>query len=153
MRVREYLAYRARLEGLTGPDPAADFWEAEFRQHLVGRALELMRADFQPATWQAFWQHRVAGRPAAAVAAELGVSVNAVYLATSRVQRRLQQAFGMGFEIGGDADSERCLAHSVDAVQNEYLRANWRSRIVLADVITPKVEALRASELGAFQFG
>ena len=68
-------------------------------------------------------------------------------------KRRLQQALGIGFEIGGDADSERCLAHSVDAVQNEYLSANWRTRIVLAEVITPKFEGLRASELGAFQLG
>jgi hypothetical protein len=37
--------------------------------------------------------------------------------------------------------------------QNEYFRANCSDRMVLAEVITPKFEGLRASELGAFQLG
>src|SRR5262249_18756306 len=35
------------------------FREAEYRQHLVGQALRLMQAEFQPTTWQACWQHVV----------------------------------------------------------------------------------------------
>jgi RNA polymerase sigma-70 factor (ECF subfamily) len=50
-----------------------------------------MQTEFQPATWKAYWEHAAVGRPAAEVAAELGMSVNAVYLATSRVLRRLRQ--------------------------------------------------------------
>ena len=79
------------LANIAGPDLAEDSWDAEYRDQLVGRALELMQTDFEPATWKAFWEHRVAGRPAAEVAAELDISVNAVYLATSRVLRRLRQ--------------------------------------------------------------
>jgi RNA polymerase sigma-70 factor (ECF subfamily) len=75
----------------TEEDAVAALAEEEFQQHLTVRALELMRAEFQPATWKACWEHAVAGRPAAEVAAELGLSVNAVYLATSRVLRRLRQ--------------------------------------------------------------
>jgi RNA polymerase sigma-70 factor (ECF subfamily) len=72
----------------TGPNV---FAEAEYRQHLVGRALELMQTDFQPATWKAFWEHGVCGRPAAAVAAELGLTAGAVYAAKFRVLDRLRK--------------------------------------------------------------
>lgn len=65
--------------------------EEEFQRHLAVRALELMQVEFQPATWKACWECAAVGRPAAEVAAELGMSVNAVYLATSRVLRRLRQ--------------------------------------------------------------
>jgi RNA polymerase sigma-70 factor (ECF subfamily) len=77
-----------------GPDPAAEAEEAEFQRHLAVRALQLMQAEFQPSTWKACWEHVVCGRPAADVARELNLSVNAVYLATSRVLRRLRQELG-----------------------------------------------------------
>lgn len=65
-------------------------WETEYQQFLVARALEIMQAEFEPTTWQACWQTTVEDRPAADVAAELGLSVNAVYVARSRVLRRLR---------------------------------------------------------------
>jgi RNA polymerase sigma-70 factor (ECF subfamily) len=74
-----------------GDDPAQLFEEDEYRGYLVGRALELMQANFEPTTWKACWESVVADRPAADVAQELGISVNAVYLAKSRVLRRLHQ--------------------------------------------------------------
>jgi RNA polymerase sigma factor (sigma-70 family) len=64
--------------------------EAEYRQQVVSRALTLMRSEFEPNTWRACWEHGVLGRPAAAVAAELETTENAVYLSTSRVLRRLR---------------------------------------------------------------
>ena len=67
------------------------WWEAEYRQHLTNRALRLMQADFQPATWQAFWEQVVVGRPAADVAAELGLTPGAVYAARFRVLDRLRR--------------------------------------------------------------
>jgi RNA polymerase sigma-70 factor (ECF subfamily) len=79
------------LAELAGAAPEDDFWETEYRNHLVGRALELMRSDFEPTTWQACWEFVVSGRPAAAVAAELGTTVDVVYNAKSRVLRRLRQ--------------------------------------------------------------
>jgi RNA polymerase sigma-70 factor (ECF subfamily) len=72
-------------------DPAGAFEEAEYRNHLVARVLELMRAEFQPGTWKACWEHVVSGRSAAEVAAELGMSEGAVYVAKCRVLRRLRQ--------------------------------------------------------------
>jgi RNA polymerase sigma-70 factor, ECF subfamily len=80
------------LAGLANPDDeVAEFDDAEFRQHLLMRAMQLMQADFQPATWKACWEHVVCDRPAEEVARELRITVNAVYLAKSRVLRRLRQ--------------------------------------------------------------
>jgi RNA polymerase sigma-70 factor (ECF subfamily) len=64
--------------------------ETEYRQHLVSRALEIMQTDFEAVTWKACWEFVVQGRPAQQVARELGLSVNAVYLAKGRVLRRLR---------------------------------------------------------------
>lgn len=72
-------------------DPLTQLWEREYHQHLAGRALELMQAEFQTTTWRACWLSVVEGRPAAEVATELGLSENAVWLARSRVLRRLRQ--------------------------------------------------------------
>lgn len=78
-------------ENVVIPDTAETLWEEEYHQHLVVRALELMRVHFQPATWQACWQVVVEGRKPADVAGELGISLAAVYTAKSRVLHRLRQ--------------------------------------------------------------
>jgi RNA polymerase sigma-70 factor (ECF subfamily) len=65
--------------------------ESEYRTLLAGRALELMRNEFEEATWRCCFECVVNDRPAADVARELGLSVNAVYVAKSRVLRRLRQ--------------------------------------------------------------
>ena len=76
---------------LAAPDHADALGEADYQQNLLRRALEVMQADFQPATWNACWEYVVKGRPAAEVAAELGINVGAVYVAKSRVLSRLRQ--------------------------------------------------------------
>lgn len=81
-------ANRARL---AEPDHLDALTEEEHRHYVIGRALQVMKADFQPTTWQACWEHVALGRPAAEVAAELGLSVKAVYLARARVLRRLRE--------------------------------------------------------------
>ena len=55
--------------------------------------LEALRGEFEPRTWQAFWQTAVAELPAAQVAAELGMTVNAVRKAKCRVLARLRAEF------------------------------------------------------------
>jgi RNA polymerase sigma-70 factor (ECF subfamily) len=72
------------------PDVADVVSEAEYRDFVTRRALDLMRAEFRPATWRAFWEWVVNGRPAAEVARELGLTENVVYLAKGRVLRRLR---------------------------------------------------------------
>jgi RNA polymerase sigma-70 factor (ECF subfamily) len=57
------------------------------------RAVDLVRGEFEARTWTAFWQVCVEGRAPADVAADLGVTVNAVYLAKSRILRRLHDEF------------------------------------------------------------
>jgi RNA polymerase sigma-70 factor (ECF subfamily) len=79
------------LAELASPENEEALWEAEYQQHLTQRVLALLQAEFQPATWVPFWNCVVQGRPAAEVAREQGVSVNAVYLAKSRVLRRLRR--------------------------------------------------------------
>jgi RNA polymerase sigma-70 factor (ECF subfamily) len=54
----------------------------------------LIRGDFEDRTWQAFHRAAVEGQPAAALAAELGMSVDAVYQAKARVLRRLREELG-----------------------------------------------------------
>jgi RNA polymerase sigma-70 factor (ECF subfamily) len=68
--------------------------EAEYRNHLIGRAVQIMQADFQPQTWQACWAVVVEERAPAEVARELGLTVGAVYAAQARVLRRLRQELG-----------------------------------------------------------
>jgi RNA polymerase sigma-70 factor (ECF subfamily) len=58
---------------------------------LVRRALELVRPEFEPKTWQAAWQTAVEGRPGDEVARSLGMTTGAVYIAKSRVLKRLRQ--------------------------------------------------------------
>lgn len=64
--------------------------QKEYRDHLAEAALKLMRKHFSKTTWQACWEHVANGRPAQDVANELGISVNAVYLARGRVLQRLR---------------------------------------------------------------
>jgi RNA polymerase sigma-70 factor (ECF subfamily) len=81
----------ADLNGVPDPAPEDAFWEAEYRRHLVARAIQLMQEDFEATTWKACWEFVVSGRPAAEVASELAVSVDVVYSAKSRVLRRLRE--------------------------------------------------------------
>lgn len=73
-----------------GSDPVAEFTEAEYRQYITDRALRLLQTDFDPTTWRAFWEHVTHGRTAPDVAAELGLSVGAVYAAKTRILARLR---------------------------------------------------------------
>jgi RNA polymerase sigma-70 factor (ECF subfamily) len=78
------------------PDPAEtdeDDSPSEVRR-LYLRALELVRAEFEDRTWQAFWLVAVEGRTTAEVAAQTGVSAAAVRQAKSRVLRRLKEEVG-----------------------------------------------------------
>src|ERR1700693_1451098 len=67
------------LNELEGPSELSALEEEEYRQNLVSQALRIMRTDFPPATWQAFWEHGVLGRPAAEVAKESGLSLATIY--------------------------------------------------------------------------
>jgi RNA polymerase sigma-70 factor, ECF subfamily len=80
------------LEQLEDPDSGLSrWWEQEHNRHVVNGLLRLVERDFAPATWRAFRRVVFDELPAGAVAAELGLSVNAVLIAKSRVLARLRQ--------------------------------------------------------------
>jgi len=58
---------------------------------LTRRAVELVQAEFEDRTWQAFWKATVEGQKASEIGHDLGMSVAAVYMAKSRVIRRLRE--------------------------------------------------------------
>ena len=61
---------------------------------LFDSVVELVKGEFSGQDWNAFWQYAVEDRPVAAVAEELGITPNQVYLAKSRILRRINQEFG-----------------------------------------------------------
>lgn len=63
-------------------------------QLLFEGVVRLVRAEFAEHDWQAFWASAVEQRAAADIAASLGISRNQVYLARSRILRRIRQEFG-----------------------------------------------------------
>jgi RNA polymerase sigma-70 factor (ECF subfamily) len=67
---------------------------AEELNALYHRALELVKAEFEPRTWDAFWRSAVEGHSPAIIAADLGVTPAAVRKAKSRVVRRLREELG-----------------------------------------------------------
>ena len=80
------------LDQLAGSDTALSrVWDREHDEFVAGRALRLVEGDFAPVTWRAFHRQVIDGRPPAEVAAELGLSLNAVILAKSRVLKRLRE--------------------------------------------------------------
>ncbi len=58
---------------------------------LLRAAVELIRAEFEGRTWQAFWLTAVEARSPAEVAAELEMTAGAVRVAKSRVLKRLRE--------------------------------------------------------------
>jgi len=76
------------------PDLLESDSEPEFantRKRLVHTALALIRNDFSPTTWQAFWRLTVEGHSAAEIAADLGLNPATVRQAKYRVLCRLRQ--------------------------------------------------------------
>lgn len=75
-------------------DPAADpakEWDAEFERRLFEEASRIVQADFSETTWAAFHRTAIEGTAARCVAAELGLTTAAVYLARRRVLTRLKE--------------------------------------------------------------
>lgn len=75
-------------------DPASEMsqiWNREHDQYVLRQLLTLTEPHFEPATWKAFKRVALDGVRPDIVAAELGISLNAVCLAKSRVIRRLRQ--------------------------------------------------------------
>jgi RNA polymerase sigma-70 factor (ECF subfamily) len=77
---------------LESPDSALSrLWDREHDQHVIASLMQRVQIDFDPKTWQAFRRHVQEGEPAGQVAEALGLSLNSVLLAKSRVLKRLRQ--------------------------------------------------------------
>jgi RNA polymerase sigma-70 factor (ECF subfamily) len=79
------------LEQCPAPEGEEAAWEVEWEERLFAWACEQARRAVTDGTWQAFWRTAVENRPSQQVAAELGLSVAAVYRARSRVLARLKE--------------------------------------------------------------
>lgn len=75
-------------------DPESDLnrqWDEEHDRYVLDCLLDLVEAEFEPATLQAFRRLALEDAAGAAVASELGMSIAAVYGAKSRVLQRIRQ--------------------------------------------------------------
>lgn len=86
-------AAHERLAAVPDAEPDDDASVAE-TVSLLRRALEVVRRDFEPHTWDAFWALSVEGRTAAETATALRTTPDAVYQAKARVMRRLRETLG-----------------------------------------------------------
>ena len=81
-----------RLEELPSAESEQSaLWDQEHQKRIFEWAAERVRGEVQESTWRAFWQTTVDARSGKEVAAELRMSVAAVYLAKSRVMARLKE--------------------------------------------------------------
>jgi len=78
-------------------DAALDPWAdneslvVDDRLRILHTALELIRPEFAPHNWQAFWQTTILQLPAAEVAVKLDLTAGAIRQARYRVLRRLRR--------------------------------------------------------------
>jgi RNA polymerase sigma factor (sigma-70 family) len=79
-------------------DPAHELsrrWEEEHDRHIVTKLLTEIRSEFSAMTWEMFDRSVLQGLSPAQVAAELNVTRNAVFIARSRILRRLREEAGV----------------------------------------------------------
>jgi len=80
-----------RLAELEDPAGAmSQMWNHQHDRHVARRLLAQVEPHFSPSTWRAFCRVALEGAPADAVAKELAISLNAVFIAKSRVLNRLR---------------------------------------------------------------
>lgn len=84
--------FREALQQLSDPGSALSRqWEVDHDRHIAGQLLERIRGRFEANTWAAFRATTLEGRSPSEVATELGITVNAVFIAKSRVLTALRQ--------------------------------------------------------------
>jgi RNA polymerase sigma-70 factor (ECF subfamily) len=79
---------------LDGQDPTGDpgpEWAEEFHAQVLRTALDRIRPSFEPATWRAFERVWIDREPAPLAAQALGMPVEKVWVAKSRVLKRLRE--------------------------------------------------------------
>lgn len=80
-----------RLAQLEDPASAmSQLWNQQHDRHVLKRLLEIARGEFSSQTWNIFTRVAIRGEKADLVARETGVSLNAVFIAKSRVLSKLR---------------------------------------------------------------
>jgi RNA polymerase sigma factor (sigma-70 family) len=64
-------------------------WDAQWRQYHLQQAMRVIESEFNDADVTAFRQYAIAGLPVKEVADEVGLSVDSIYQAKSRILKRL----------------------------------------------------------------
>jgi RNA polymerase sigma-70 factor (ECF subfamily) len=82
---------QTRLNEQPDVDDGQAQWDLLYERRLFHHAADRVRERYQDSTWQAFWRTAVDGRPAGLVAAELGLTPAAVYLARGRVTAGIRE--------------------------------------------------------------
>jgi RNA polymerase sigma-70 factor, ECF subfamily len=80
------------LAELEDPESAlSKLWDVEHDRHVTQCLLERIRPRFEAKTWRAFQRVALDGAPVDQIARELGLTVNAVFIAKSRVLHLLRK--------------------------------------------------------------
>jgi RNA polymerase sigma-70 factor (ECF subfamily) len=91
-RTRRSPATDSVLEQLSDPDGRLSrIWNQQHDQHVYQGLVAVVRREVTEPTWLAFHRTALEDKPAKQVAEELGLSVNAVLIARSRVLTRLRK--------------------------------------------------------------
>jgi RNA polymerase sigma-70 factor (ECF subfamily) len=91
-RDRPTPASESVLEQLTDPGGRLSvLWDEQHDRHVLHALLDQVRPEFEATTWVAFQRTALDGAAPRAVAAELGITTNAVFIAKSRVLARLRE--------------------------------------------------------------
>jgi RNA polymerase sigma-70 factor (ECF subfamily) len=102
-QLARFLARQQRDAGRTGKDgdagdlgqiasPQVDAeWTADFNAQVLRVSLERIRPSFEPITWDAFERVWEGNQPALEVARAIGLPIDKVYAAKSRVLKRLRE--------------------------------------------------------------
>jgi RNA polymerase sigma-70 factor (ECF subfamily) len=81
----------AFLASLEASDDLAEELQEEFRRELLDYAMERVRPQVSSRAWEAFRLTALEGRPAAVAAAHLQIKIAQVYLAKSRMAKRIRE--------------------------------------------------------------
>lgn len=91
-----------QLDQIEAKGDVSSQFDVEVRREIFARASDKVRSQVSDTTWQAFHRTAVLGQPIEAVAAQLNVSPGSIYIARSRVMKRLQNAVKSFEEISND---------------------------------------------------
>ncbi len=80
------------LNEIEAAEDMSSQFDIEVRREIFARASDVVRSQIDEKTWQAFHRTAVLGQPIETVSVQLGVSPGSIYIARSRVMKRLQYA-------------------------------------------------------------